>query len=280
MGKARSLPGKGKLFVVGGDEDPDESDMIILPRLVELAGGSNARLLLCAAPAIDAEDTLTLYQRALKKTDLGELLLLPLQEREEAESDEALEALERATAVYFTGGDQLRIPPRVAGTRFGDRLEERFREGLLVGGTSAGAVVLCGTMIIRGQGETVSRNGVEMAPGLGFWPNAIVDVHFDRSGRVHRLLSVVAQNPGILGLGLDVDTAVEVEPGKRFTVVGRGSAIVIDGRVTHSTADRASSDAPIAMFGVNVHVLPDGYGYDLAEHAPLMPGQKSATGRS
>jgi len=37
----------------------------------------------------------------------------------------------------------------------------------------------------------------------------VVDQHFAERGRIGRLLAVVAQNPYILGLGLDEDTALE-----------------------------------------------------------------------
>ena len=261
----------GTLLVIGGNEDPDEDDMVILPRLVELVGGARARLLVCAAASAEPEETLGRYRAVFEKLGVKEIAALPIPERADAEADEAVEALNRATGVFFTGGDQLRIPPKIAGTAFGERLMARHREGLFVAGTSAGAAALSGTMIARGDGDTVRRDGVELAPGLALWPQSVVDTHFDRSGRVHRLLAVVAQNPGILGIGLDEDTAVEVERGERFTVVGRGTAIVFDGRVTHSSAAEAADDEPVALFDVGLHVLAPGCGFDLGAKRPFAP---------
>lgn len=269
MATAKAKRRTGKLLVIGGNEDPDEDDMVILPRLVELAGGARARLLVCAAASAEPDETLERYRQVFEKIGVNELITLPIRERADAEAAETVEALNRATGVFFTGGDQLRIPPKIAGTAFGERLVERHGEGLFVSGTSAGAAVLSGTMIIRGDGDTVRRDGVEMAPGLALWPHSVIDTHFDRSGRVHRLLAVVAQHPGILGVGLDEDTAVEVEPGERFTVVGRGTAIVLDGRVTYTTAAEAGPTEPIALFGVSTHVLPAGCGLDLGSHVPF-----------
>lgn len=271
MAHAKRKTAAGKLLVIGGNEDPDERDLLILPRLVELAGGAKARLLLCAAPSSEPEETLGRYREVFEQIGVADLFLLPIHERTDAEAEEALEALEQATGVFFTGGDQLRLPPKIAGTAFGERLRERHREGLLIAGTSAGAAAVSGTMIVRGQGHTVQRSGVEMVPGLSLWPGAVVDTHFDRSGRVHRLLAVVAQNPGILGLGIDEDTAVEVTPGERFTVVGRGVVIVLDGRVTYTSAAEAEEDEPIALFDVAAHVLAPGHGFDLQTMRPLPP---------
>lgn len=265
----RQLP--RRLFVIGGNEDPDKDDMLILPRFVELAGGTDARLFICGAPTSEPDETLRSYEAAFKTIGVEEVFLLPMQDRSASETDEALEALERATAVFFTGGDQLHIAPRIAGTAFGERLEARYREGLLVAGTSAGAAVLSGTIVVRGEGETVRRAGVELAPGLALWPDAVIDTHFDRSGRVHRLLAVLAQHPGLLAVGLDEDTAVEVDPAGRFTVIGRGVAMVLDGRVTHTSADEAEGRDPIALFDVSLHVLPTGYGFDLHTKRPVVP---------
>jgi cyanophycinase len=182
-----------------------------------------------------------------------------------------LDALERATGVFFTGGDQLRLTAVVPGTAFGERLRERFRQGLFVAGTSAGAAAVAGTMIIGGRGSIVCRACVDLAPGLGLWPETVVDTHFDRSGRVHRLMAAIAQNPGVLGIGLDEDTAVEVTPAGEMTVVGRGNVFIFDGRVRHSNVADVPEDEAIAMTHSTLHVLAAGYGLNLTTMEPTLP---------
>ncbi len=141
----------------------------------------------------------------------------------------------------------------------------------MVAGTSAGAAAMSGTMISGGEAGTVRRSDVELSPGMGFWPETTVDTHFDRSGRVHRLMAVFGQNPEVLGVGIDEDTAVEVTPGRRFTVLGKRSVMVFDGRVTHTNASRVEPDEPMALVGSTVHVLSAGYGFDLAEKRVILP---------
>jgi cyanophycinase len=196
----------------------------------------------------------------------------PLNSRDEANSDELLEKFERSTGVIFTGGDQLRITSLMAGTRFGQRVKERYqREGFFVAGTSAGAAAVSSTMIIRGIGDTVRRDAVELAPGLGYLRDIVVDTHFDRGGRVHRLMTVFAQNPAMMGIGIDEDTALDLGPNGKFTVLGRGVVMVFDGHVTHTNAADVRGSEAIALTDVKVHVLPDKYGFDVRSRTPIIP---------
>src|SRR3954470_22206363 len=275
---AASRRRRGRLLLIGGNEDMDERDMRILPRMVELAGGKKSRILVCAAASAEPERSLEAFRKDLEKLGVPEVFRSPLNSREEADSDELMQMLERSTAVLLTGGDQLRATSMMAGTRFGDRLKDRYqREGLLVAGTSAGAAAMSSTMIIRGIGDTVRRDAVELAPGLGFLRNITVDTHFDRGGRVHRLMTVLAQNPATLGIGIDEDTAVEIGPNRRLTVLGRGIAMVFNGRAAHTNAAEVSSREAIALTDVRVHVLPEKYGLDLRTLEPIIPGRASVS---
>jgi cyanophycinase len=262
---------RGRLLIIGGAEDPDESDMRILPHLVKRAGGKKARILVNAAPTTHAAGTLREYRKAFQKIGVAEVLTLPMDTRTEANSEQALGALEKATCVFFTGGDQLRLTSAMSGSDFGQRLRERFNEGLFVAGTSAGAAAIAGTMIIGGRGSIVCRECVDLAPGLGFWDETVIDTHFNREGRVHRLMAAIAMNPGVLGIGVDEDTAIEVSPSGKATVIGRGNVMIFDGRVEHTNVANVEETEPLAMIGSTLHVLCAGYGLDLHAMEPTLP---------
>ena len=271
----------GRLLVIGGAEDRDETDMKILPRLVKLAGGARARLLVCAVASEEPAPTLSAYKRVFEQIGAAEVHSAAIRDRDAGEHQRLLRALERATGVFLTGGDQLRITSVMAGTAFGDRLRERFdAEGLFVAGTSAGAAAMSATMIIGGDGGTVCRAAVDLAPGLGYWMESTVDTHFDRRGRVHRLMTVFAQNPDVLGVGIDEDTAAEIVAGKRLTVLGRGVVMVFDGRVSHSNTASVGHDEPLALTDARVHVLPAGYGFNLKTKRPILPVAAGARRRA
>ena len=63
-----------------------------------------------------------------------------------------------------------------------------------------------------------------LAAGLGVLPSVIVDQHFQQRNRYGRLLSVIAQNPSLLGVGVDEDTAGVVGPDRMMEVIGRGAS--------------------------------------------------------
>jgi cyanophycinase len=259
--------------VIGGAEDPDEKNLRILPHLVKMAGGRKARVLVCSSPSENPREKIRTYGKLFEKIGVAEVIAAPITERAEANAPEILEGLERATAVFFTGGDQLRLTALMAGSRMCERIRERlYGDGLVVAGTSAGAAAMSGVMIIGGRSEgTVRRSDVALAPGLGYWRDTVVDTHFNQRGRPNRLFTIFAHNPQVLGIGIDENTAIEVEPGAGFKVIGEGAVMVLGGRVSHTNAPSAGDDDTLALTDTVVHILADGYGYDTVEGRPLLP---------
>ncbi len=263
----------GRLLVIGGAEDRGDRDTWqILPRLVEMAGGENACILVCGSSSQDPERVERIYKKQFESLGVREVFESEIVDRRAAEAGDLLDSLERATAVFFTGGDQLRLTSLVAGTRFGERVRERlWKERLVVAGTSAGAAAMSSTMLVAGPKDgTVRRADVTLAPGLGYWRDTTIDTHFSQRGRVNRLLAVFGQNPQVLGLGIDEDTAIEVTPGKCFNVIGRGAVLVFDGRVTHSSAPEVGDEEVMTLTDSLLHVLAAGYGFDLARKRPIL----------
>lgn len=249
-------------------------------RFLELAGGSKARLLLCGVALDEPDETLGEYEDVYRNLKAAHVRKTVFADRSSGDQDDLLDALEKATGVFLTGGDQLRITSVMAGTSFGQLLRQRFENGdLVVGGTSAGAAAMASTMIIGGrEGGTVRMVDVDLAPGLGYWRDTVVDTHFNQRGRVHRLLTVFAQNPEVLGIGLDEDAAVEVQPARELRVLGSGSVSIFDGRVDYSNAAQAAQDDVLVLSGVQVHVLASGFGFDLASSKLLPPQHDDGDG--
>ena len=270
---AHHRKGNGCFFIIGGAEDPDEDRLVVLPHLVDLAGRKKARIVVCGAPSEDPEAKMRAYRPLFERIGVAEVIEAPIADRADAESEALLAGVDRATAVFFTGGDQLRLTSLVAGTSFGERVRERvWHEGLVVAGTSAGAAALGSVMPIAGRDAgTVRRADVTLAPGLGYVPDAVIDTHFSQRGRVSRLLTVFAQNPQVIGIGIDENTAIEMRPAVGFRVVGEGVVTVLDGRVSHSNAAEAGADGPLALTDVRLHVLPAGYAFDLRTKRPALP---------
>ena len=113
------------------------------------------------------------------------------------------------------------------------------------------------------SGATPKHRMAQIAAGLGLLPGVIVDQHFQQRNRLGRLLSLIAQNPSLLGLGVDEDTAGVVGPTRSMEVIGRGSITVVDGAASETDAWEIRGHRPLMISGVVLHSLPAGYRFDL-----------------
>jgi cyanophycinase len=255
-----------RLLVIGGAERYGPGGTGILRRFVELAGGPEAQLIVIATASTEPAVLETEYAALFTSLGAGRVRSLRLENRAQANEPSVIEALGTATGVFFTGGDQLRITTVLGGTRTDSALQTLVHAGSVVlGGTSAGAAMMSGTMILGGDSPGVTRTSVRTGPGLEFLPGVLIDMHFAERGRLNRLLSAVAPYPHELGLGIDEDTAILTE-GDRFEVLGTGAVTVVD---AGCAADiRVPADGPIALTGARVHVLPAGCGFELSARRP------------
>jgi cyanophycinase len=112
-------------------------------------------------------------------------------------------------------------------------------------------------------GATPKQRMSQLSAGLGLIQGVVIDQHFEQRNRYGRLLSLVAQSPSLLGLGIDEDTAAVIRDGSRMQVIGRGAVTVVDGQHVISNAFAAKRTAPLLISGAVIHVLPAGSQFDL-----------------
>jgi cyanophycinase len=190
--------------------------------------------------------------------------------REDALEDKRIRVLDDATVVFFTGGDQLKVTSQLGDTPCYERIREVYETGGTLAGTSAGASVMSESMIVAGEGDATHRIGSElrMAPGLGIVSGVLIDQHFAERGRVGRLLGAIAQNPRIVGLGIDENTAAIIAR-QRLSVLGEGAVYVLDGRkVSYSNLVEAEENRTLSVFNVTMHLLSQGDTFDLKKREP------------
>ena len=106
------------------------------------------------------------------------------------------------------------------------------------------------------SGGTPKQRMVQMAAGLGILPGVIVDQHFQQRNRLGRLLATIAQNPALLGLGIDEDTCGVVSPDMVMEVIGRRSVTIVDGQASETDAWEVRAHRPIMISNVVLHSLP------------------------
>jgi len=253
----------GTVIVIGGAEDKIR-DRIILNRFVTLAGGEDAIVVVISTASSLGHEAGERYRQIF--TELGAHTVRPLHAmtRAQANDETFVRAVLDATGIFLTGGNQLRLSSTLGGTRLANAILERFQHGAVIAGTSAGASAMSSHMIAFGaSGATPKHRMAAIAAGLGVLPGVIVDQHFQQRNRLGRLLSLIAQNPSLLGLGVDEDTAGVVGPDQILEVIGRGSVTVVDGAAAETDAWEVRGHRPVMLSGVVLHSLPAGYRFDL-----------------
>ncbi len=270
----------GQLVIIGGAEDK-EGDCTILREFVRRAGGVNARIVVMTVATELPREVGENYIRVFERLGVEDVRIVDTVEREDASSATYLEAIEKATGVFFTGGNQARITSILKDTEIDRLLHKRLSEGAVIGGTSAGAAMMPDVMIVEGDSETNPRlEIVEMEPGMAFLPGVVIDQHFLQRGRIGRLLSAVSQQPVVLGFGIDENTAIVVN-NNQFEVIGEGVVTVVDvSEITHTNLGQILKDEDLAICGAKLHILPHGYRFDLKKRAPILEGDLAATAQN
>ncbi len=246
---------RGYIIPIGGAEEKFHNPEI-LDRFVNICGGKDARIGIIPT-ASELEDTGRNYEKLFRKLGIKHAKVLPFESREDCETTEYLDYIEKSDGVFLTGGNQLRLSTTLGGTAVAQLIRRRNAAGMHVAGTSAGAAFMPEHMIAGGhEGSTPSPDMVTMAPGLGLTNKFIIDQHFRERDRLGRLLTALAYNPFAVGIGLDEDTAAFIEPNDDLEVVGSGGITIIDPtNLSYSSMDKARRGEPVSLIGVRLHIL-------------------------
>jgi cyanophycinase len=256
------------LLIIGGAEDK-VGRATVLRRFVRLAGGRNARIVVIPSASSFPDEAVGTYNAIFGRLGAPRVVVIDPSSRPAAVSggtavQAMVQAMDDATGVFMTGGNQLKLSQLFVGTPLADAISRAHERGAVVAGTSAGASIMSQFMISLGaDGVTPRQRTSQLTSGLGLLPGVIIDQHFDERARYGRLMSLVASSPNLLGMGIDEDTAAEVRDGRRLTVVGSGAVFVVDARGAVSDVPQARRHAPLLISGAVVHSLPAGATFDL-----------------
>ncbi len=207
-------------------------------RLIECAGGPTARIVVLAHTGEDVAGKAKRSADWLRENGAKDV-------QAPVSVSEALAALEKAAGVWIPGGDQNVLMATFAGTELAMRLQGKKA----IGGTSAGAALMSSLMPTgEGDSKTMRKGSIEVKPGLGALPYAIVDTHFFVRQRTQRLINMVLSSPySVLGIGVDENAWCEVSP--------EGVLFVRAGQVALIEAQRIPPNAPLLAGNVKIKIL-------------------------
>jgi cyanophycinase len=260
---------QGPVMPIGGAEETEPGGEI-LERFVDLAGGKKARVAIIPTASDDPQRSGDGYASLFCDMGVREADWLRVERREDANGEPALSLLREATGLFITGGDQARLVELLVGTLVMECIRMRNADGIIVAGTSAGASILSALMMAGGTGvggdsnESAARKGmVDVVAGFGLLQDIIIDQHFSQRGRLGRLLSVFAGTPGLIGIGLDEDTAVLIDREGTLEALGSNMVTIVDGRNTISDFFDRQDGEVLTITGSSLHVLAGGRRFDV-----------------
>ncbi len=260
---------KGYLIIIGGAEDKEGEKDILKQAPLMMSDGDVLTVLTTATEK--PEEVGNIYYQVFSSLGVHKIQILNINTRDDAENEKNCEIIRSSKCIFMTGGDQLRITSILGGTSAYHELKACYENGGILMGTSAGASVMSSTMVVQGNDNEPARKcTLKMAPGLGLLSGVIIDQHFDQRGRFGRLLCGVAENPDVLGIGIDEDTAVKLYPDMHFEIIGSNAVTIIDGKsIQCSNVSELNPNEILAIMGVTVHALPQGYGFNLNDRKVL-----------
>jgi cyanophycinase len=237
---------RGHLLAIGGGLDDDSR--AVYERLLALASRSGPpRIVVVTAATGDQEQEVVDKGESLRvwRPDVAVEFL-----RRETPTAEAVALIDRATALFFTGGDQQRITDRYrpAGTDSPERaaMLRLLARGGVIAGASAGDAMLGEHMLLSGRSapalgiaganapasETEAEpTGPRVGPGMGLVPWLFTDSHFFERDRIGRLVAALEATGQPLGIGVGEDGCVEIDLGARELIgIAPSESLLVDVR--------------------------------------------------
>jgi cyanophycinase len=226
-----NVPPKVTLVLEGGAAMPVPE---VAQRFAALAGGSHAHIVLIPTAADEEQISSEAFKGLVERLKLlfgaQDFVVVHTRDRKIADSEEFVAPLRRATGIWFSGGKAGQLVEPYLGTRAHREFDALLQRGGVIGGDSAGALVM-GTVMLHGA--TVSGDRHVVVPGhdrgFGFLKDVAVNAHVVQRSVEEQLTAVVADHPDLLGIGLDASAGIVVT-GDEFEVTGRSVVLVTDGK--------------------------------------------------
>jgi cyanophycinase len=266
----------GRLVIIGGALRSTNGP--VFQAVLDGRAGSGP---LCVVPTASGDPEASMEGMVETLTEYGgegsaKGVLISTATPERARDPQVAAELGACSGFYFTGGSQSRILdvflPAGDTTAAYRAIEQRWREGAVVAGSSAGAAMMSRIMIAGGGSDEAIQSGVaaepeadgvQLRPGMGFF-DPILDQHFLARGRIGRLLVAVGlTSTPSLGFGIDENTALVVDADSA-RVVGVSGVVVVDG-------NDATVQGPARASGLRVSLAGSGDVIDLGDRS-IRPG--------
>lgn len=281
----------GKLLIAGGNLTSSKREIHKL--LIEYAGGIDSKLVIVpTSSALHPDAVMDTIEDLWIEMGIhpDNIIKLPIfadksknSEEAQGDNDDLLQILDGVTGFWFIGGDQYYLSKAFirkdgTDTKILESMKNIYRNGGVIGGSSAGAAIMSSVMIASGNNKNslsgLAKHGYEdyskdhtslrLVKGLGFFPEGVVDQHVDARPRMLRLIraAVDCSTNLHMGYGVSEDTAMiyNVDT-KLITVIGSGALYIFD----CSKIKRTKRENAFTFQNVILHVIKEGDSYNTIE---------------
>ncbi len=224
----------GSLFIIGGGKRGE----VLINRMIDAAGLRNGGYAYILPMASELADSAIIWSsEQFWNAGLSNLYGFNFT----SESDMTpprMDSVRNARLIYISGGDQRRFMEIVKNAPLEDAMNQAYRSGTIIAGTSAGAAIMSKLMITGTELRHpeyhstflhLETKNIELDTGMAFLSNAIIDQHFIRRSRYNRLITAVAEYPEMLGIGIDESTAILVK-NDSAEVVGEAQVVTFQNK--------------------------------------------------
>ena len=245
----------GWKLLIGGSA-PEGLDPRLVRRFVDLAEGLRPPARRRALGERGGAGDRRQYTKSFAREDVQHLDILDVRAHEDADAPDTLSRLGQATAVMFTGGDQLRLLDLLWGASSSPPCGGASAKACWSGGPARAPWRSATRRSCAANPRSSSRPEPSAARLASASSRASVDTHFVVRGRLP---------PGDAGLGVPGHDGPrhrgrlgrEISPDGVVTVIGHGVVCVVDGPAAPGARRGRRRPRP-HLLGLTLHVLADG----------------------
>jgi cyanophycinase len=176
-------------------------------------------------------DTTEKYVKAFEKEltllfGVKKVSILHTRDKKVANSDIFVKPISEVSGVWINSGNAGRLADAFLGTKTQKEIEKLISRGGVVGGNSAGAIIM-GSYVVRGWTEKPMLMAKGHDKGFNWIKGVAINPHLFTAKREYELISVIHHFPKLLGIGIDDYTTLLVKD-NIFEVIGKSKVAIYD----------------------------------------------------
>jgi cyanophycinase len=205
----------------------------------------------------------------MEMNGVDSVLSMVITDRDSSSRPDVVQAVREAELVYFAGGDQCNYIRWIKGTPVEKAVEDVYRRGGAVGGTSAGLAIMgesaydaCPNQSAKSSEVLLDSFHVDVSVSTGFFEwralrGVVTDTHFQQRDRLGRTLVFMARSGARIGLGVSEGTLAVVDRDGRGVVHGKGPVHIVVAEA------KPENMKPLTFRGLRIVRLETGAAFDL-----------------